>query len=461
MNKNFTIKNICDFIWQLEEELNLFDQQIENIYFWPLIRFQVYYEIVQKVKVYSTPHPNKVNNLFDVIARLSQVFTAIFIRNPLLNHKTGDFLFLPHHRQFYGNDIYSQSLLSKILDKNKILMYENWRGKHYKNSINVFSILFLIDAIEYLRSCFNCIYPETKSSSIIQIRDRIKLEFAIDIKSLVNIDHKVRVFKKNVSYFTLLFEKLKIKKVFLTISYAHHAAIHAAQEMGIHVTELQHGTFTKFHLGYSFPVSNNNIPYFPNEIACFGRYWFENVSLPVNTKKSIIGAPNILIATVNSNTPRKIENSILFTSQGVISKYLFPFAIECAKLLTIYNITYRLHPSENFELYNQMKKKYCPSPNLHISVDTPDIFQLLKASEIQAGVFSTTLFEGMVLGCKTILLNFPGIEYMETVIARKDAILVNSPQEFVDRLSQAPICNDYNYYYETSSFDLEQFVKLD
>ncbi len=461
MNKKISVKDICEFIWRLEEELCLFDQEIEGVYFWPLVRFQVYSEIVQKTKLFSAPHPSKVDTFMDVASRFSKIFEAFFIRNSLLVNLTGDFLFFPHNRQIHDNDIYLEFLLSKIPDKERVFIYENWRGKHYNKSINVYSMLFLIEFFEKVRSYINFISPSDQSSIIMMVENCIKLEYDIELKSLININNKIRVFKNKVKFFKRLYKDLKAKKVFVTVGYSHHAAIFAAQEMGIHVTELQHGIFTKFHLGYSFPVYNNNIPYFPNEVACFGHFWLENTPLPANIKKSVIGAPEILKSAVNLNKPGKIKNSILFTSQGVIGKYLFPFALECAKLLTGYFVTYRLHPSENLNTYMQIQRHLNSSSNFYISVDNPDIYSLLNVTEIQCGVCSTTLLEGMVLGCKTILINFPGIEYMEAVIARKDAILVNSPQEFVDSLSLAPVCNEPNYYYDTSSLDIDQFIKLD
>ena len=41
---------------------------------------------------------------------------------------------------------------------------------------------------------------------------------------------------------------------------------------------------------------------------------------------------------------------------------------------------------------------------------------MFSVSEYQLGVFSTALYEGVEFGCKTILADLPGIEYMDQFI---------------------------------------------
>ena len=79
---------------------------------------------------------------------------------------------------------------------------------------------------------------------------------------------------------------------------------------------------------------------------------------------------------------------------------------------------------------------------------SPNIFALLNSAEYVAGVFSTTLFEAMTLGAKVILINMPGIEYMTPVIKRKDAILANTPEEFIEKLKVACVTKNHEYYYQ-------------
>ncbi len=51
--------------------------------------------------------------------------------------------------------------------------------------------------------------------------------------------------------------------------------IKAANDLNIEIIELQHGTYSKYHLGYSFPNNNNNNKhtYFPTKFYVWNKYW--------------------------------------------------------------------------------------------------------------------------------------------------------------------------------------------
>ena len=53
-----------------------------------------------------------------------------------------------------------------------------------------------------------------------------------------------------------------------------------------------------------------------------------------------------------------------------------------------------------------------------------NLYKQLATSEFQAGVFSTALYEGVEFNCKTILLDLPGIEYMDKFIEEYNPILI-------------------------------------
>ena len=79
-------------------------------------------------------------------------------------------------------------------------------------------------------------------------------------------------------------------------------------------------------------------------------------------------------------------------------------------------ILYKLHPEEckdwrnNRQLLELSKKE-----NVKI-VKNGDLYELFYKTEYQAGVYSTSIFGGAESGCKTILFNLPGIEYMNEFI---------------------------------------------
>lgn len=61
--------------------------------------------------------------------------------------------------------------------------------------------------------------------------------------------------------------------------------------------------------------------------------------------------------------------------------------------------------------------------NLIIVEDEIPLYELLATSEFLIGVYSTVIFEGLTLQCKTILLDLEGVEFLEYLI-KKDIVKI-------------------------------------
>jgi len=66
---------------------------------------------------------------------------------------------------------------------------------------------------------------------------------------------------------------------------------------------------------------------------------------------------------------------------------------------------------------------------------------------VQIGVYSTSLFEGMALGARTILVDLPGIESMTGVLEAGEASLARNGAEIAAALGVAPMVVDTSRYY--------------
>lgn len=123
--------------------------------------------------------------------------------------------------------------------------------------------------------------------------------------------------------------------IFVVVSYENLAIVAAAKSLGIEVIELQHGTITDYHLGYSYPLKtrlDGEIPYFPDKILTFGDYWINDENCPLSKDKIIpIGFSYFEVQSKDYINAEPIDNQVLFISQGVIGKYLSQIAYEFAK----------------------------------------------------------------------------------------------------------------------------------
>ena len=71
----------------------------------------------------------------------------------------------------------------------------------------------------------------------------------------------------------------------------------------------------------------------------------------------------------------------------------------------------------------------------------------------QVGVFSTAVYEGLALGCVTLLVDLPGLEYMLPLIERGEAEHIKTPSALIERLREA----DGRSPHVTSEAPLEVF----
>ena len=95
------------------------------------------------------------------------------------------------------------------------------------------------------------------------------------------------------------------------------------------------------------------------------------------------------------------------------------------------DVSYKFHPGE----YGRWKKDYPWLVSANVRVvdnDSVPLYKLLAQSKMLIGVYSTVVYEGLGMGLRTILLNLPGIEYMEELVESKAVSVVKSVEEFMN-----------------------------
>jgi len=77
------------------------------------------------------------------------------------------------------------------------------------------------------------------------------------------------------------------------------------------------------------------------------------------------------------------------------------------------------------------------------------LYNLFSESEIQVGVASTAVYEGLAFGLKTYILDVPGSEYFQPLIDAGQALKVGSAEEFINHLSYSAksITPDIDYIF--------------
>jgi hypothetical protein len=265
-------------------------------------------------------------------------------------------------------------------------------------------------------------------------------------------------------YYFLYRQYLKFsrpEKIIMVNAYINMPVVAAAKDLGIQVVEMQHGIITRYHLGYSYPHGQAIDNYMPDEISIYGQFFADETQFAPSVEINITGMPYLQEILGRYADYPKNKGQVLIASQGPSAEKLLSLSVGLAKKRPDLNVVFRLHPSDLLKDYIARDPKL---PNFRLSCrhmdHEPSTYELMAQSEYQMSVCSTTLLEGVQLGCKTIILEGVGSEYMNGMIERGDAIYVQDLDELLKNMDKAVIKNDGSYYYALMERDNnDQFEK--
>jgi hypothetical protein len=456
---NYKISDVIEFIEKLELIYNLYDKKINDIYFWKIIRYDIYMLITKGVGVLDESQPNDINNSLSIIEKLKKDFTLIKY-NALKGSYLKDILIFQSSRKTKVNgkdiDIYTHYLASELETLSMVsydLLESTFFGIDYHKQ-NTSKLALRTSLKSKLIRMFKVTRFNFGDIQLLkEIKYEILREFNIDLDIFTLVKQAIEKFKFDYKYYNKLVRKRKPKSIYLVCSYGLEALISAAKSNGVEVIEIQHGTMSKFHIGYSFP-SKAKVPYFPDKILLFGKYWSDATPLPLpNSKRILCGYPYLeKQIEKDKNVVKNNKSNMIFLSQPTISNRLSKVAFDFAKNNEQYNVFYKLHPSE-FKVWKKNYEFLVKGNDLQnfivIDNNNKNLYELFTEVEIQVGVYSTAIFEGIAMGLRTILVDLPGIEYMEYLIEKEMVTKVNDADELALCIKEDPLLNyDKNYFFK-------------
>lgn len=471
---NTTVKEVCDILFSLEKKHDLNQLKIQGIYIWQLVRIYVYYEISRKIGVFGSPQQAKVTIIDKILSFLPFIKNSLF-SNPLKGNYQKDILIFDHPRKVNHNkefkDIYSYFLIDSLDQEYDYEVIEApYLNKHFtkKEDYIKYNDRILLGSYFYKKRT-KIKLKSSEKERISNLQKEINSIFNIEMDLLNIMKNHILDFKYQYKKYDQLFKKRTPKHVFVVVAYENQAMIAAAHDNNIEVLELQHGTISKYHLGYNYPneKDKNNIKYFPNKILSFGNYWREVATYPIEDNNIIpIGFPYLEENIQFYLNNEKNKNQILFISQGVIGKYLSEFAYNIAKKLEDskenYTFIYKLHPGEYSNWKNNYKNLEMASELDNFTViDNSEIslYELFSKSEYQIGVFSTAIYEGLLYDCKTFILDLPGCEYMDSLVEKNYVKKIANVDDFIDSIANFNI-NSYDKDFFFKKYNKSNLNKL-
>jgi hypothetical protein len=426
-----SIKELCELIWYWEDKYSLLDFEIDGVKVWQFCRMNIYYDLAKKLNILTEPH-RKLSRL-DKLRHLFKYFVNAIFHSPFYAKKVSTIIF-PHQRlkKVDGEyiDIYTHYFKSTLEKSSYIEISEPYIGTHFKHSSNeYFGDIFILG-----RNLAKRLYPRSNS-----LPHKLLVQFEEDIHKSIGMEYQledifiwhIKRFKIEYFLYKKLFKKLKPQNIYLTVSYGKGSLIKAAKDLDIQVHEFQHGTYSRYHMGYSFPNRVNSLDYFPDKFYVWNGFWKNLMPLPIENKDIInYGFQYMEQIKQNFRYDQREKKQVVILSQGAITDKIAEETLKYMDVLGNYTIKYKLHPGE----YGRWKeksvfKKLMLYKNIEI-VEETDLYALFSCSQYVIGVFSTAIYEAIEFDCEIRLYNLTGVEYMEDLLNTKRAKLFNGEDKW-------------------------------
>ncbi|MBR8734766.1 hypothetical protein IX329_002381 [Fusobacterium necrophorum] len=421
---------IIDIITNFEDKENIFSKKIEGVYFYKLIRVELYNKILSTLFKTKEPHDATKNGI------IVFNFLKAFLPNLLKRKKKLDVLLFDNDRVFIDGEkkrsIYLYEIIDKFKEKNVLFgVVYPWVMPNENREFEAPPTFKY-----FLQYIFLTLKLKINKKSNFQKLNKIEIElierYNKELCTLLGINpilklfdnseikREIEKFKMQYSYYYYHFKKKHIKEIYIVCAYGKEGIIAAAKDLNIKVVELQHGAITKYHLAYHYPV-NQEIPYFPDYFYSFGKYWEEIVSFPKGIKIKTCGFPYLEKQLMKYKNMLKKKDQILFISQGHIGEKLLYKAIEFALQNKNKNIVYRLHPGElrySLKNYINILQNYTLN-NFILEECKQDLYKLMKESEYIFAVSSTAIYEALALKKDVGIISLPSYEEVIDLIKQR------------------------------------------
>ncbi len=466
-----------DSFIKFESENNLFKKDINGFKYWHSIRKLVFDDLLDQKESIGEAHTSLAKQSYNkrVWLKMKQ-FRYWILKNPFIALKEKDILVFNHQRRVKNSGYYDCIYTDAILDKVNYSHYvfelphleRHFTPVRTKNLRYLDYLTFKVAIqVELKRKILRIGLPEQTKVELENILECIDKVFEIKInrnKILRSLEIAYLSYKPSRSYYNKILNRTKPRLIIEVVSYGRNNLIlnELAKEKGIPTIELQHGIMGNQHIAYNF-AKKMDLPTFPDYIFAFGQYWKDNTRLPIDDDKvKIVGWP-YYEQKLNKYKQKGISNdrdkkTILFISQGTIGEELSKIAVEFFRSFNNdeYRIIYKLHPGE----YARWKDEYPWLIDSGIEVidhNLQDMHYYFAQSDIQIGVGSTAIYEGLGYGLATIIIELYGHQVMATLYDElKIAYLAKNAEDvlcILKNIGSQMRDHDMSYFWMANSMD--------
>jgi hypothetical protein len=455
---------LCTDFLRLEEDLDLFRQTIDGVYFWEHVRFYVFYELQRCLGLVDTVPFRQANPGLRWAQHLFSSLTGLVLNNPYFTTQKPYFFFGCPRRIPDKSGVWWDITVDPFLDSLAAPAYyiERYCGDRHckppRTKAVKYQDLFSMIACGYRMATFFRGFSRGAGQLLLRIQARLESEFGVNVH-VPGITLPILKARRALSgMYEGLLRRVQPRAVFVaSVNYYERIAIEACKRLGIPVIELQHGVIGPFDLCYVFP---KHVPLrcFPDYLFVYGTYWRTCLEYPLPQDRIVaIGNPFLEARLEECRYLQKTDQAVI-VSQPPVGVELSRFAVALKRDAKFpWPIVYRLHP---FETDWRTRYPWLKDSGISVSESRDGgIHEVLAESRMQIGVYSAALVEGLSFGLTTYLVNLPGVEYMQPFIDRKWARLVGEPGEVSIRNCPETADGDEAFYCRDSLRRFQQAVE--
>ena len=443
---------IKDFI-QIEKKYDLYHLEVDGVQPWMYYRMEFWnYRLCKNILALSDAL-SKPNRLKDYVNQLKSVFSLV-MRGNRKQICEADMVFYAHSRRIKVKEHYECIYTDRLAGKysRNVVIENSFRNRHLTPVQT--EHLYYTDLIQFKAALYSYLHRIIKTRRYKNIYAQIKDNFAVPLEEIESIYHYTEPFHDVCKALTRIVLKNQIlkneldkilrkirPKIIIEVVYYNKRCMllnELAKEKGILTVELQHGTMHGVHAAYQFADECGEIKQFPDYVFVFSEYWKRCANLPIPAERvKVTGYPFFEEQLYKYNADKNGEiTNIIFVSQGTIGMELSRLAADVSELLdeSKFHIIYKLHPGE----YNGWKDRnpWLIKDNIEV-VDSLEhnIYEYFAKCDIQVGVYSTAIYEGLGFGLMTYIYNVGHADTMKELCEQGYAIYVNGAEELCAHIS--------------------------
>lgn len=447
---------------RIEDELNLLSLEIDSVTVWEYIRHRVQRKLNIEKGIIDHPHDKQTAGK---LATGYKILRNLAIRNPFLAPTT-DVLVWGHSRRKKLEDgrwwdLYCDPILSEM-DRDYVYIEDPHWDQHHTpaKTANVYylDLLYYTGDIRDFIGQYNVSISQEEQRRLDRINNRFTESFDVDLDITEMVVDALTKRASQLPFYKALLRRLDPNLVILVVSYGKEAFIEACNALDIPVIELQHGVIHSKKLEYAYP----NKTTFPDYLFVWGEFWKNIIEFPIDRDNIIpVGYP-YLEKRYQEFKDCERKDQILFISQGNIGEQLSQFAVEVSQHPQVSSdIVYKLHPGE-YERWQDEYPWLVDSDLTIIDSSEPPLYKLFAESNVQIGVGSTAVYEGLCFELETYVCDYPKSSVLKPLVEEGTAELISSVDELVSSLGTKKGAFDREYYFEPNANDnifraLQQF----